>query len=167
MKFNHRRMAEQFTSIILRAGGQVDECWAGTGTRYITAYGHPDDEDAFSIKVRFSDHGECYCSEDMSVDPDGCTLHQAVRAAARETNLNLTTSLAAFKAAATRRANEDKERDAKATARVAARKKQERARVAFQEEFIVANYPDYQARSTKSRKRIRAKANKLFEAQNA
>ena len=56
-----------------KLGYSVDEHWANTGTRYLSC-----SYDLFDYKIRVADHGECYCSEDMSVDPDGHTAHQAI-----------------------------------------------------------------------------------------
>lgn len=159
MTFKHRDMATRFTTIMERAGAQADYHTAGTGTIYVTV------DNMF--KVRFSNHGECYCSEDMSVDPDGCSLEQAVRAAARECDLDVSRSLASFKAAATRAYRQSAEREARLAPVMAAAKERWAAEAAFQRDFIAAHYPDYEIRSAKSRKRIRAKANKDFAVQYA
>lgn len=159
MIFRHRDMAYRFTAIMERAGASIDFRTAGTGTIYVTIEG--------IFKVRFADHGECYCREDISVDPDGCSLEQAVRAAARECDLDVTRSLAAFKAASTRARKTREAREAQLAPIRQAHQKYEDARMVFQRGFIEAHYPDYEGRSAKSRKRIRAKANKEFEAQYA
>jgi hypothetical protein len=159
MTFKHRDMATRFTTIMERAGAKTDYRIAATGTIYVTVEG--------LFKVRFSDHGECYCREDISVDCDGCSLEQAVRAAARRCDLDVARSLASFKAATTRARQQSEEREARLAPVIAAAKAREKARTAFQRDFIAAHYPDYEARSTKSRKRIRARANREFEVQYA
>lgn len=98
----HADTAKRFVAIMEKAGARVHWTRAGTGTIYVMV------NDSF--KARFADHGECYCHEDISVDPDGCTLEQAVRAAGRETGIDVSDALAAMirsaKAADTRKANE-------------------------------------------------------------
>lgn len=86
MTFNHKTLARQFETIMEKIGSSVRSQTAGTGTIYVTV------NDSF--KVRFADHGECYCHEDISVDPDGCTLYQAIRAAGRELNIDVSSALA-------------------------------------------------------------------------
>lgn len=98
----HDDLANRFIAIMEKAGASVSFTVAGTGTIYVTVDG--------SFKARFADHGECYCREDISVDPDGCTLEQAVTAAGRETGIDVSAALnsmnRAAKAAATRKAND-------------------------------------------------------------
>ena len=98
----HVDTANRFIAIMEKAGAHVRSTRAGTGSVYVTI------NDSF--KVRFADHGECYCHEDISVDPDGSTLEQAVRAAGRETGIDVSNALAAMdraaKAANTRKAND-------------------------------------------------------------
>lgn len=101
MMITHRQNADRFVSIMEKAGASVDFRVAGTGTVYVVVNG--------SFKARFADHGECYCREDISVDPDGCTLEQAIAAAGRELAIDVSGALAALgradKASRTRRAN--------------------------------------------------------------
>lgn len=156
-KFLFKGMAGRFASIVERSGGSVDTRTAGTGTIYVTVDGW--------YKVRFADHGECYCSEHLSVDPDGCSLEQAVRAVGRECELDVTRSLASFKAAATRKARISKELERKFAPIREKAKRREDARLSFQAIWLSENCPDYEARSNKSRKRARHKANAAFEAQ--
>jgi hypothetical protein len=47
---------------------------SGNGSIYVT-YEGPNDQ---TVKVRFADHGGCYCSEDVSCDPDGFTPVQVI-----------------------------------------------------------------------------------------
>jgi hypothetical protein len=112
----HVDNAKRFATIMEKAGASVHWTRAGTGTVYVTI------NDSF--KARFADHGECYCREDISVDPDGCTLEQAVRAAGRETGVDVSKALAvmnrAAKAANTRKANDDARFEAKMARRDAA-----------------------------------------------
>lgn len=54
--------------------------YAQTGTIYLYLQ---HDNFVEEITVRVADHGECYCSEDISVDPDGLTVDQAVEWLAR------------------------------------------------------------------------------------
>lgn len=63
-----------------RLGYGVHASYAATGTVYLTC--EPDDGDL--ITVRVADHGECYCGETISVDPDGCSKEQAVTLLARQ-----------------------------------------------------------------------------------
>lgn len=51
-----------------------DESFASTGTRYYSiAKGERE------LKIRVADHGECYCTEDYSVDPDGLSVEDLRR----------------------------------------------------------------------------------------
>jgi len=81
--------------IIKRAeaiGYMVDEYWAKTGTRYLECKYYFDDnvdKDIVTVKIRVADHGECYCSEDISVDPNGCTVDQAIRLLAKRAGIDL------------------------------------------------------------------------------
>jgi hypothetical protein len=156
----HNALADRFVEIIGRAGGRCSTSRAGTGSIYVTVEPAADQDAARPIAIRFADHGECYCGEAISVDPDGCTLAQAVRAAARVTGLDLSRSLRAFAAAETRAARvaaAERERTARRRAEGAAA---EAARRAAQAEWIASRYPDYAARSIKSQKKIRAAANR-------
>lgn len=159
MTFRHREMAKRFITIMERAGADVEYHVAGTGTIYVTV--------EVIFKVRFADHGECYCREDMSVDPDGYSLMQAVSAAGDMFDLDVSRSLAAFKAAASRARRQRAEWEARADLLYEPYMQREKARLAFQRDFIASRYPDYETRPPKSRKRVRAKANKEFAAQYA
>lgn len=98
----HDELANRFIAIMEKAGASVNWSRAGTGTIYATVNG--------SFKARFADHGECYCRENISIDPEGCTLEQAVAAAGRELDIDVSAALNAMnraaKAAKTRRAND-------------------------------------------------------------
>lgn len=157
MKFQHRKLAERFENIMRRAGATLHVHWAQTGTIYVTV------DDIF--KVRFADHGECYCTEDIDVSPDGCTLEVAVRAAAEACDLDVARSLASFKAARTKETRRREAEEARLAPIIAARRHYEEKRIAFQKVYIANNYPDYANYSTKSRSRIREKANKLYRSQ--
>lgn len=98
----HETLANRFVSIMKKAGASASSTRAGTGTIYVTVDG--------SFKARFADHGECYCREDISVDPDGCTLRQAVEAAGKALGIDVSPAVAAMdrasKGARTRKAND-------------------------------------------------------------
>lgn len=74
----HRQLAEEFMTAVRGLGFEPDFTVAGTGTIYVSVDG---------FKVRFADHGECYCHEDISVDPDGCEGWQALAAFCRHADL--------------------------------------------------------------------------------
>lgn len=114
-KFNHKAAAKRFIKACQKAGASVDWTIAGTGSMYVTVSG-----DEGQIKVRFADHGECYCSEDISVDPEGCDYAQAINATMRETGIDLSATVRALEAAATREATRSNAFDAKITRRDAA-----------------------------------------------
>lgn len=76
------RTAQTIESQGRKLGFDVDIAVASTGTIYL----------AFSkgevrVKVRVADHGECYCREDISVDPQGSEAWQAVKLLAESANL--------------------------------------------------------------------------------
>jgi hypothetical protein len=68
----HHKQAESFEKWAKSHFENVHSMTAQTGTVYVTI-----ENDGHEYKVRFADHPECYCSEDISVDPDGSNLEQA------------------------------------------------------------------------------------------
>ncbi|MGB0767356.1 MAG: hypothetical protein ACPGYV_06565 [Phycisphaeraceae bacterium] len=62
---------DQVESLARQHGWEIDGVWhtAQTGSRYVELYreGGEDDDELQTIKVRVSDHGSCYCSEDISL----------------------------------------------------------------------------------------------------
>lgn len=157
---SHRTIAARFIRLTEKAGATVHASYAGTGSIYVTVTG-PED----SIKVRFADHGECYCREDISVDPDGCTYEQAVRATMRMTGLNLSRSLSAIAAAANRRATKAAEEAANSAPIFAEAQAYNAARIKFQAEYIARKLAARdEPASKKTLKRYRAEANKEFAA---
>lgn len=147
----HEKQAEQFIAIIERAGGQVSFTKAQTGTVYVIV------EDSF--KARFADHSECYCREDVSVDPEGVSLLQALRACTKATGLDLSKSIKA-REAAERRQNE---KDAAMGAELAAIAAQTDRVITdlrdAQRTAILARWPDYDTFPAKKRQRCRHKIN--------
>ena len=53
------------------------ESYAQTCSRYFSFTKEVNNE-WIDFKVRIADHGECYCNEDMSIDPNGNTLEQVI-----------------------------------------------------------------------------------------
>lgn len=72
MKHKHQIEADALTKAAREMGYRVDYSTANTGTVYLAC-----EHDNGVLKIRCADHGECHCSEDFSVDPDGVTLLQA------------------------------------------------------------------------------------------
>ena len=140
----YEKQSDEFVALVRKAGGVATSARAATGTIYVTV-------DQF--KARFSDHNDAYGSADISIDPQGCTLLQALRACARETGLDLSRAIrareAAEKAAATRRAKQIAaagDQPAIYTAPV----DPDRQRAA-----LLARWPNYDAMSYKQRGRCR------------
>lgn len=75
-----QQIADRISRQARRLGYDVDEHRAQTNTLYLSC-DHPNA--AGQIKIRIADHGECYCSEDISIDPDGCEMFQAIALLAR------------------------------------------------------------------------------------
>ena len=173
MKFEYRKMADRFTKIMEKAGADVRSSEAGTGTIYVTV-------NQLWV-VRFADHGECYCRENISVDPDGCSLEQAVRATGRECGIDVSRSLAAFKSAATRRWNAGaddraiREQNLREYAESPIFKKRQAfanwkynnldvynemlsAKWAFQKKWVEKNCADFDTRSKSARRGIKKKS---------
>lgn len=154
-----RQQADRFAAAVTRAGGQAHVRHAQTGTVYVAASGQDG-----SITARFANHGECYCREDISVDPDGASYAGALRAAARATGLDLRRSLAACQAAATRQARAAAEEAAQIAAARAAAASRDAARVAFRDAYVADKLAG--ARASKNRlKRLRQEANRAFYAE--
>ncbi|MCV6548539.1 MAG: hypothetical protein OIF56_14875 [Cohaesibacter sp.] len=163
INFNHKAITEQFKKILERAGATFTIHTAQTGTVYMTIAGADDDHQ--DLKIRIADHGECYCSEDFSIDPEGINLKQAVEFTGKYCGYNVTRSLAAFKAAQTRRAAKHAEAAAQFQPALKAAKAEWEAREAFQKAYITKNHPDYDQQPPKKRKRIRHRANKAYVGQ--
>lgn len=87
------RIARQIQRAAEKMGWLVDIEEARTGTLYLTCErdlptgswspsirgdGQIWTADTQEAKIRVADHAECYCSEDISVDPQGATWRQAV-----------------------------------------------------------------------------------------
>jgi len=147
----HEKQAEQFIALIEKAGGSVSFSKAQTGTVYVTVEG--------SFKARFADHGECYCNEDVSVDPQGVSMLQALRSCAKATGLDLSRSIKA-REAIERRQNEAAAVLNAELAVIAA----ESALIAevrrdTQRSAILARWPDYDSFPAKKRQRCRHKIN--------
>ena len=92
------RKAEIITRWAERMGYRVEESLAQTGTRYLTCtfvglsptgqecnYACSEDCDCCAaadendVEDYIANHGECYCREDITVDPEGLTTAQAVQ----------------------------------------------------------------------------------------
>ena len=63
--------------------GWYEDARSGNASLYVTyeaAAGEDEDGDTIyrTVKARFADHGECYCSEDISCDPQGVSPAQIV-----------------------------------------------------------------------------------------
>jgi hypothetical protein len=70
-KINTRKIEEQLE----KKYKVINKDYASTGTTYITIaekYGN-------GIVVRIADHGECYCREDLSIDPYGLSYKDACK----------------------------------------------------------------------------------------
>ena len=88
---------------------------AQTGTIYLAGL-LGDDE----VKVRVADHGECYCTEDISCDPTGFTVRNAIEWLAAKAGKPVPASIMrGWKAAETRKANFAKKQADRRAARLA------------------------------------------------
>lgn len=105
--------AKAIVRAIEAMGFDADSHQAQTGTIYIeTDIG---DEDYRPVKIRVADHGECYCSEDVTCDPQGYTARQTIEWLAREASVDVPASvLRGWKSAETRKANAAKKQQAEA-----------------------------------------------------
>ena len=88
---DHIDQALKMEEILKAAGAAVKMKGAGTGSIYLdvtAGVGEADEDgeydDIETRIIRFADHGECYCREDISVDPDGLTFTQAMEYLADE-----------------------------------------------------------------------------------
>lgn len=147
----HEKQAEQFIAIIERAGGQVSFTKAQTGTVYVIV------EDSF--KARFADHSECYCREDVSVDPEGVSLLQALRACTKATGLDLSKSIKAREAAERRQNEKAAALEAELTVIRAETSQIAAERLDVQRAALIARWPDYDSFPAKKRQRCRHKIN--------
>lgn len=90
-----------------KLGYYVSNHTAQTGTVYLTceavANEGTNEEKVIARKIRIADHGECYCSEDISVDPSGWSAHDAIDRLAELVGKPVP---GALRAARTRAANE-------------------------------------------------------------
>lgn len=83
-----------FETVAQPLGWEVGSCQvAQTGTTYLSVYKHYDHEDDFlekELKIRFSDHGACYCREDFSLvfggspNPDDHDINTVIEALSRD-----------------------------------------------------------------------------------
>ena len=71
--------ADQIEAFARLIGCDVSVSRAATGSRYLTLE-HDWTEAPFVVRI--ADHGECYCREQISVDPTGATVAQAQEAIA-------------------------------------------------------------------------------------
>ena len=71
--------AEKIEKLAKELGCETDLHRASTGTYYLTVEYVSESEMRrdVEIKIRFADHGECYCNEDLDVSPTGCDPKQA------------------------------------------------------------------------------------------
>lgn len=146
----HEIQAHKFAELARKAGGIVTVQRAGTGTIYVTVD---------SFKARFADHGECYCREDISVDPQGCDLLQALQACASRTGLDFSRSIRVREVIARKQAEkaaafaaELRQIEVESDARDAERRDRQR-------ELLLARWPDYDSFPAKKRQRCRHKIN--------
>jgi len=85
---NTYEMAEEFERRGRELGyffPESGKSFAATGSIYLTVeagYNYDEEAEEFmdfvSTTVRIADHGECYCREDISIDPDGHTIDAAL-----------------------------------------------------------------------------------------
>lgn len=75
------QIVDDVECILKELGWSFDYSIASTGSRYYTASKcvedeENDDETCIEVKIRVADHSECYCTEDISIDPDGYAPEQ-------------------------------------------------------------------------------------------
>lgn len=116
-----------------KLGYGVYVSWAQTGSRYLTCT-----RDDAQVIVRVADHGECYCREDITVDPDGCEPWQAVRLLAEKAGQP---EPAWIRGLLTRRANAEKARKAR-SATVDQQRRAEKAAVREQSAAYAKAHPE-------------------------
>ena len=105
--------ARQIEKAAKAMGFGVDFHEAQTGTIYLELDAGGD-VNYDPVKIRVADHGECYCSEDISCDPNGYSAHQTIQWIARRAGVEVPRRLlGAWKAAETRKANAVAARQAK------------------------------------------------------
>lgn len=139
----HHAQADEFILTVERMGFAPVRRTANTGTVYV-------DVDGFN--VRFADHGECYCREDVSVDPYGLELWQAIAAFCLHTK----TQEPEIVAAGRKRFEAGQEREQQARAVRETRYQQHLAEVAMVDAWMAENGKT--GLTGKRRKRARSKA---------